>query len=269
MKIRLNENKLKQIVNESVKKVLKEGSSRCPDKYFGGYFFEGLGRDINGNPIYCSEHLPLEAKKMLGWRKSAKYGMRGQADSWGVCHVLDELGLPRGNDEEEYYNSLDESRVKKTPKSINIDGVDYEKTDVKGGGMLHPGFRWKDHETHNPEKSKQFRKRKDGYRYTQSYDGSPRWIHNQLTTESSYDSNGNFNAESHNSELREKLTQEVIGLRKYLDKKLDTLNYIATSATDDRIKTRARAIMYGDIMSSNEDAKRTYQLIKANRWDID
>ena len=80
---------------------------------------------------------------------------------------------------------LKEGKVKKTPESINIDGVDYEKTDVKGGGMLHPGFRWKDHETHNPEKSKLFRKRKDGYRYAQSYDGNPRWIHNQLTTESS------------------------------------------------------------------------------------
>ena len=64
-KIKITENKLKQIVNESVKKVLKEGTSRCPDKYFGGYFFESLGRDINGNPIYCSEHLPLEAKKCL------------------------------------------------------------------------------------------------------------------------------------------------------------------------------------------------------------
>lgn len=103
MKIRLTESKLKQIVAESVKKVLKESTGRCPDKYFGGYFFEGLGLDGNGNPIYCSEHLPLEAKKMLGWRKSVKYGMRGQADDWVVCHVLDELGLPRGNDEEDGY----------------------------------------------------------------------------------------------------------------------------------------------------------------------
>lgn len=98
---------------------------------------------------------------------------------------------------------LKEGRVKKIPKSINIDGVDYEKTDVKGGGMLHPGFRWKDHETHNPEKSKQFRKRKDGYRYAQSYDGSPRWIHNQLTTESSYDSNGNFDEVGHENDINE------------------------------------------------------------------
>ena len=229
-KIKITENKLKQIVAESVKKVLKEGTSRCPDKYFGGYFFEGLGRDINGNPIYCSEHLPLEAKKMLGWRKSPKYGMRGQADNWKVCHVLDKLGLPRGNDEEEYYNSLDESRVKKTPESINIDGVDYEKTDVKGGGMLHPGFRWKDHETHNPEKSKKFRKRKDGYRYAQSYDGSPRWIHNQLTTESSYDSNGNFDEVGHENDIIDSLLFHIDKMTGPVEKEINFLSGVANSS---------------------------------------
>lgn len=91
---------------------------------------------------------------------------------------------------------------------------------------------------------------------------------NKVLNETSYDSNGNFDAESHNSELRERLTQEVIDLRKYLDEKLNSLNYIAMHATDDRIKTRARAIM-GEIMSSTEEADRAYQLIKANRWDID
>lgn len=91
----------------------------------------------------------------------------------------------------------------------------------------------------------------------------------KVLNEASYDKNGNFDAESHNSELREKLTQEVMDLRKYLDEKLDSLNYIAMHATDDRIKTRARAIMYGEIMSSSKEADRAYQLIKANRWDID
>lgn len=112
MKIKLTENKLKQIVSESIKNILSE-ARKPKDAYFGGYFFEGIGFDINGNPIYCSEHLPIEAKKQLGWRKSAKYGMRGQADEWVVPHVLKELGLPFGNDnEEEYYNSLNESALK-------------------------------------------------------------------------------------------------------------------------------------------------------------
>ena len=92
---------------------------------------------------------------------------------------------------------------------------------------------------------------------------------NKVLNEASYDSNGNFDAESHDSELRERLTQEVIDLRKYLDEKLNSLNYIAMHATDDRIKTRARTIMYGEIMYTTEGADRAYQLIKANRWDID
>ena len=91
----------------------------------------------------------------------------------------------------------------------------------------------------------------------------------KIVNEASYDENGNFNRESHDEELREKLTREVLELRKYLDRKLDTLNSIAMMAHDDRIKNRARAIMYGEIMNSSEEADKAYQLIKANRWDID
>ena len=197
--------------------------------------------------------------------------MCGQADEWVVSYVLKELGLPFGNDKEEYYNSLDgtiSEAKKKESKIHTIDGVDYEETDVKRGGMLHPGLRWKDHESHNPEKSQKFRKRKDGYRYVQDYSLNPKWLHKQLT-EASYDENGNFNRESHDEELREKLTREVLELRKYLDRKLDTINHIAMMAYDERIKNRAKAIMYGEIMNSSEEADKAYQLIKANRWDID
>lgn len=89
------------------------------------------------------------------------------------------------------------------------------------------------------------------------------------TVKKMLDENDNFNRESHDEELREKLTQEVLELRKYLDRKLYTLNSIAMMAYDERIKNRARAIMYGEIMNSSEEADKAYQLIKANRWDID
>ena len=127
-------------------------------------------------------------------------------------------------------NVLKEGRLKKIPKSINIDGVDYEKTDVKGGGMLHPGFRWKDHEMHNPEKSKQFRKRKDGYRYAQSYDGSPRWIHNQLTTESSYDSNGNFDEVGHENDIIDSLLFHIDKMTGPVEKEIHFLSGLAISS---------------------------------------
>lgn len=107
MKIRLTESRLKQIVAESVKKVLCE-ARKPKDAYFGGYFFEGIGFDGNGNPIYYSKHLPIEVMDMLGWRKSSKWGRCGYATDWDIRHALKKLDLPFGNDEEEYYNSLDE-----------------------------------------------------------------------------------------------------------------------------------------------------------------
>lgn len=80
---------------------------------------------------------------------------------------------------------LSEARVKATPRQYNIDGVDYESTNqIKGGGAWHTGFRFKDHESHNPKKLKSFRKRKDGYRYASSYQGRPDDLHKYLTSES-------------------------------------------------------------------------------------
>ena len=102
----ITESQLRDMIAESVKKVLNEAKKAPKDQYFGGYFFEGIGWNINGNPIYYSNNLPLEAKKMLGWRKSKKWGICGQADNWRVRNVLEKLGLPFGNEEDEYYNTL-------------------------------------------------------------------------------------------------------------------------------------------------------------------
>lgn len=80
---------------------------------------------------------------------------------------------------------LVEARRKETPRQFNIDGVDYETTNqIKSGGAWHRGFRFQDHEKHNPEKLKSYRKRKDGYRYASSYAGHPGDLHNYLTSES-------------------------------------------------------------------------------------
>lgn len=107
-KIKITENELKQIVAESVKNILSE-ARKPKDAYFGGYFFEGIGFDRNGNPIYSSKHLPIEVMDVLGWRKSSKWGRCGYAADWDIRHALKELDLPFGNDEEEYYNSLNEA----------------------------------------------------------------------------------------------------------------------------------------------------------------
>lgn len=73
------------------------------------------------------------------------------------------------------------NEIKKDRKKFNIDGAEYESASVKRGGATHPGYRWKDHETHNPENSKQYRKRKDGYRYAADYEGKPNTLHKNLT----------------------------------------------------------------------------------------
>lgn len=73
------------------------------------------------------------------------------------------------------------NEIKKDRKKFNIDGAEYESASVKRGGATHPGYRWKDHETHNPENSKKYRKRKDGYRYAADYEGKPNTLHKNLT----------------------------------------------------------------------------------------
>lgn len=79
----------------------------------------------------------------------------------------------------------EDSRPKSTPKKWNVDGVDYESTNqIKSGGAWSRGFRFKDNEKHNPEKLKQFRKRKDGYRYAQDFSDTPHELHNHLVKES-------------------------------------------------------------------------------------
>ena len=79
---------------------------------------------------------------------------------------------------------LNERKKLSNPKKWNIDGVEYEETNqIKGGGAWHPGYRFKDHESHLPERLKRYRKRKDGYRYAQSYESYPHNLHRNLTIE--------------------------------------------------------------------------------------
>jgi hypothetical protein len=79
---------------------------------------------------------------------------------------------------------VSERRNLPSPKKWNIDGAEYEETNkIKGGGAWHPGFRFKRHDSHQPHKIKQYRLRKDGYRYAQDYSGHPRDLHRHLTSE--------------------------------------------------------------------------------------
>lgn len=76
-KIRITENELKQIVAESVKKVISE-ARKPSDKTVGKHTLKGLRYDKNGNPLYTSDTMSDDEKKNQGWKFSKKHGMYGQ-----------------------------------------------------------------------------------------------------------------------------------------------------------------------------------------------
>lgn len=86
----------------------------------------------------------------------------------------------------------------------------------------------------------------------------------KFLNESSYDSMGNFDAESHNADLREQLADEVRNFNESLNDTMDTLDRIAQSATDDEIKRRVRVILNA-LLQAGRDMRDVTQLIMANR----
>jgi len=85
-----------------------------------------------------------------------------------------------------------------------------------------------------------------------------------ILNESSYDSMGNFDAESHNADLREQLADEVRNFNESLNDTMDTLDRIAQSATDDEIKRRVRVILNA-LLQAGREMRDVTQLIMANR----
>ena len=76
-KIKITENELKQIVAESVRKILSE-ARKPSDKTVGKHTLKGLRYDKNGNPLYTSDTMSDDEKKNQGWKFSKKHGMYGQ-----------------------------------------------------------------------------------------------------------------------------------------------------------------------------------------------
>lgn len=85
-----------------------------------------------------------------------------------------------------------------------------------------------------------------------------------ILNESSYDSIGNFDEDSHNADLREQLADEVRNFNESLNDTMDTLDRIAQSATDDEIKRRVRVILNA-LLQAGRDMRDVTQLIMANR----
>ena len=89
----------------------------------------------------------------------------------------------------------------------------------------------------------------------------------KMLEESSYDSNGNFDPESHNNELRERLADEIGNFNEAMNDALTTLDRIAQMATDDEIKRRARVVINA-LLQAGREMRDVTQLTSANRWDV-
>ena len=88
MKIKLTENKLKQIITESVRNILSE-ARKPSDRTVGKHTLKGLRYDKSGNPLYTSDTMSDDEKKNQGWKFSKKHGMYGQLSDPTKLHKND------------------------------------------------------------------------------------------------------------------------------------------------------------------------------------
>ena len=89
----------------------------------------------------------------------------------------------------------------------------------------------------------------------------------KVLNEASYDKNGNFDAESHNSDLKDKFASVVETLVQSMEHAINELSYIQTSTTDENVSKKAR-IVINDLLNRGTLAKQVYSSVKAGRWDI-
>lgn len=89
----------------------------------------------------------------------------------------------------------------------------------------------------------------------------------KVLDEASYDKNGNFDAESHNSDLKDRFASVLEKLVQSMDYAINQLSNIQTSTTDENISEKAR-IVINDLLNRDTLAKQVYRSVRAGRWDI-
>ena len=91
---------------------------------------------------------------------------------------------------------------------------------------------------------------------------------NKILKESSYDSMGNFNKESNNNDVRERLKDEITKISQEMSRSMSIIDGVAKRAVgDEEIANRAR-IVINALMDACRKMRNATQLIDANRWDI-
>lgn len=89
----------------------------------------------------------------------------------------------------------------------------------------------------------------------------------KVLNEASYDANGNFDAESHNSDLKDKFKSVLETLEQSISDALSELSYIQNATTDENIRNKARIVL-DDLVNMGPLVKQVYRSVKADRWDI-
>ena len=91
---------------------------------------------------------------------------------------------------------------------------------------------------------------------------------NKILKESSYDSMGNFNKELNNSDVREKLTDEITKISQEMSQSMSIIDGVAKRAVGDEEITKRARIVINALMGACREIRNVTQLINANRWDI-
>lgn len=89
-----------------------------------------------------------------------------------------------------------------------------------------------------------------------------------IINESSYDSMGNFDAEGHSNDLKERFSNV---LNDFLNKQRETITALGNIATqsleaDAEVSKRARTVI-DSIINSGREISKVVQLTQSNRWD--
>lgn len=90
----------------------------------------------------------------------------------------------------------------------------------------------------------------------------------QVLKESSYDINGNFDEEQHNSDLMSDFSDEIKNINNNINSALRSLSAIENMATNDRISKRARVVINA-LLNAGREMGEVSRLTLANRWDVD
>ena len=92
---------------------------------------------------------------------------------------------------------------------------------------------------------------------------------NKILKESTYDSMGNFDKESNNNDIRERLTDEITKISQEMSRSMSIIDGIAKRAVGDEEVTNRARIVINALIDACRKMRNVTQLTDANRWDLE